>query len=122
MKKGILLFILLLLTISPAANAQDISGRWYVTANGWNYVMDLTQQGKQIFGTCIPQTRNRELDAVVYGEINEGRINLDTNNQNLSVIRHFKGALFTSQNGWAIAGVYTENNRHGNRWHAIKYN
>lgn len=121
MKKSITLLILLLLTLTSVANAQNISGRWYVTANGWTYVMDLTQQGKQIFGTCIPQIRNRQLDAIVYGEIDEDRINLDTSNEDLSVICHFKGTLITSKNGWAIAGVYTENNRHGNRWHAIKY-
>ena len=121
MNKQIIFLVFLLFIYPCGLCADDISGKWYVTADGWTYIMDLTQRGAQFFGSCMPQSRNRELDSNVFGEINEVRVTFMTNNKKLSVIRQFKGTLITSLNGWAMTGTYSENNQRNKPWHAVRY-
>ncbi len=119
---GWAVFLLLMFTGMPSfLHAFDVSGKWYVTAAGAHYVMELTQRNEEFSGKCLPMEKNRDQDATVFGRVNGHRVTFNTSNYSLSIIRDFTGTLIISNNGWAMTGAYTENGRRNIPWHAVKY-
>lgn len=99
----------------------DYTGRWYITLTGQRYVMDLTQRGFEIQGFMIPLDRNKQQINIIAGRANGKLIELRSNNKDLSITYHFKGALIGTGKEQALIGSFVKNNHHYNQWHALRY-
>ena len=66
----IMIFLSILFSVAPAA-AQDISGPWFLNANGWTFELEIEQRGREIIGRMIP-TNSSDPTSKIFGRI-EGR-------------------------------------------------
>jgi len=101
--------------------AENYTGRWYISISGQQYIMDLTQRENEIQGVLYPQHKDNRTISIVSGTADGKIIDLLSSNKDLSTILHFYGGIIGQGQEQALVGHYTLNNRHLNRWHALRY-
>ena len=122
MKKILLLFVLTIFIWSGQAFAdENYTGRWYISISGQQYIMDLTQKDNEVQGILYPQHKDNRGISIVHGTADGKIIDLLSSNKDLSIILHLKGAIIGNSKTQALVGHYTINNRHLNKWHALRY-
>ncbi len=124
--KMVIIFISVLWLVLSAiprssALAGDVSGSWYMVANGKTYILRLTQRGEKIYGMLIPTNNNHRLDSFLEGTIRENRLVFICRNRESSIILKFRGVLTSGKNNETMFGTYRSNTRRSLKWYAIKY-
>lgn len=106
---------------SQAHSDETFTGRWYVSITGQPFTLDITQRENEIQGIMIPQNSNKKDVSVISGTVDGKIVDILSSNRDLSVVYHFYGGIVGRGDNQAMVGHFTRNNRHYNRWHAIRY-
>lgn len=107
----VLVFLSIFLVVMPAA-AQNISGPWYMNANGWTFELFIEQRGNQIMGRMVP-TNSSGPTSKITGTISGRRIIFTRHPSN----QHYEGFLFERDEG-TMAGKFSHQGRWDYGWYA----
>lgn len=101
--------------------AEDLTGRWYITAGNTKYIMELTQRGIEVHGNMIPVNDNINMPIIVYGTINGTKIKLAASNRDITITLQMDGVISGEGSSCTIHGSLKKNNRHNFKFIGIRH-
>lgn len=104
------------LLFAQACMAFQLGGNWIINANGWKFVMKISQHGQNFSGKMTPLNNSNSVTTIKGHIANSGEINF----RRIEVNQEYHGFIFRGiEKGRHMAGTFgnsTQLDKHRHSW------